>query len=117
MVTGGWELGQCNKCGQLVNDVEIREIQGAAEHSNPTASHDECYRGLKIQPCDVTDQFMACNLGDITPVQAYDICVAIQYLMRAGRKGDDWRQDVQKAENHLHRARVGQWPWGVSEDD
>lgn len=35
---------------------------------------------------------------------------AIKYLLRCGAKaGEDWKDDVAKAENYLHRARTGEW--------
>lgn len=41
---------------------------------------------------------------------AYAIGNAIKYLLRVGKKqGEDWQDDVEKAENYLHRARTGEW--------
>ena len=41
---------------------------------------------------------------------AYSIGNAIKYLLRVGKKqGEDWQDDVEKAENYLHRARTGEW--------
>lgn len=41
---------------------------------------------------------------------AYAIGNAIKYLLRAGKKqGEDWQDDVEKAENYLHRAHTGEW--------
>ena len=41
---------------------------------------------------------------------AYSIGNAIKYLLRVGKKqGEDWQDDVEKAENYLHRALPGDW--------
>ena len=41
---------------------------------------------------------------------AYNIGLAIKYLLRLGLKeGESWEEDVAKAENYLHRARTGEW--------
>lgn len=41
---------------------------------------------------------------------AFAIGNAIKYLLRVGKKqGEDWQDDVEKAENYLHRARTGEW--------
>lgn len=40
---------------------------------------------------------------------AYAIGNALKYILRAGVKTDDWRCDIAKAENYLHRALTGEW--------
>lgn len=41
---------------------------------------------------------------------AYCIGNALKYLLRAGNKpGEQWKDDIAKAENYLHRALTGEW--------
>lgn len=41
---------------------------------------------------------------------AYCIGNAIKYLLRCGIKnGENWKDDIAKAENYLHRAISGKW--------
>jgi hypothetical protein len=73
------------------------------------SNHDDHYSKMKIQPVDVQEQILAQESG-LTPTQKHHICEAIAYQMRAGLKeGQDWRKDLEKAENYLHRARTGKW--------
>lgn len=46
----------------------------------------------------------------IPRAEAYYIGNALKYLLRAGNKPtEDWRDDVAKAENYLHRALHNEW--------
>lgn len=48
--------------------------------------------------------------GSIPRKSAYMIGNALKYIMRAGTKpNEDWKDDVAKAENYLHRALKGEW--------
>jgi len=41
---------------------------------------------------------------------AYSIGNALKYICRAGKKpGEEWMDDIRKAENYLHRATHGEW--------
>jgi len=41
---------------------------------------------------------------------AYNIGQALKYILRVGVKHPDaWKEDMQKAENYLHRATTGEW--------
>jgi hypothetical protein len=42
--------------------------------------------------------------------------MACKYILRAGTK-DDWRKDLEKAANYLHRALHGVWPWDEPDID
>jgi hypothetical protein len=73
------------------------------------SNHDDHYSKTTIQPVDVQEQILNAESG-LTPTQKHHICEAIAYQMRAGLKeGQDWRKDLEKAENYLHRARTGKW--------
>ena len=50
------------------------------------------------------------NRENIPRPSAFAIGNAIKYLLRVGKKqGEDWQDDVEKAENYLHHARTGEW--------
>lgn len=73
------------------------------------SNHDDHYSKMPIQSVDVQEQILSAESG-LTPTQKHHICEAIAYQMRAGLKeGQDWRKDLEKAENYLHRARTGKW--------
>ena len=73
------------------------------------SNHDDHYAKMQIQPVDVQEQILNAESG-LTSTQKHHICEAIAYQMRAGLKdGQDWKKDIEKAENYLHRARTGKW--------
>ena len=72
-------------------------------------NHDDHYIRMRIQPVDVQEQILA-QPSEVEHVARHHIAVAVAYQMRAGMKeGQDWRKDLEKAENYLHRARTGLW--------
>lgn len=52
---------------------------------------------------------MVAERENIPRKAAHNICECVRYLMRVGVKTPDWRLDVAKAENYLHRALNGCW--------
>ncbi len=73
------------------------------------ANHDKHYAQMAIQPIDVQEQILRSENG-MDAVQKHHICEAVAYIMRAGLKeGQDWRKDLDKARNYLHRASTGEW--------
>lgn len=49
------------------------------------------------------------NRDNLPPSAAYCIGNALKYILRAGKKTPDWKEDISKAENYLHRAIHGEW--------
>ena len=45
----------------------------------------------------------------LPPVKAYMVGNAAKYIIRMGKKTEDFESDLFKAENYLHRARTGKW--------
>ena len=45
----------------------------------------------------------------LPPVKAYMVGNAAKYIIRMGKKTEDFESDIFKAENYLHRARTGRW--------
>ena len=71
--------------------------------------HDKHYAEKEIEPILVIEQVMDC-VSEVPAKSRYAMAQAIRYLMRAGGKvGEDWRKELEKAENYIHRARTGQW--------
>jgi hypothetical protein len=71
-------------------------------------SHDQHYKQMRIQPIEVME--MIIEREDIPLKSRLNLCIALNYQARAGTK-EDWRKDVEKAQNHIHRALHGVWPW------
>ena len=77
-----------------------------------TLKHDTHYASMAIEPIDVMEQRM--KPSDIAEfpdtIQRMHLAIALSYIMRAGLKeGQSWEKDVEKAQNHLHRALKGKW--------
>lgn len=74
-------------------------------------NHDSHYqrieKDLGIQPIQAGEFVVAKE--HIPRKPAKNIATAVEYLLRAGDKGEPWEKDVQKAMNHLHRALTGEW--------
>jgi hypothetical protein len=50
------------------------------------------------------------NRENIPRKSAYMIGNALKYILRVGEKsGEDWEDDIAKAENYLHRSITGEW--------
>jgi hypothetical protein len=72
-------------------------------------NHDDHYAAMGIQPVDVQEQILLADSA-LSTVEKHHIAEAVAYLMRAGLKeGQDWRKDLDKAMNYIHRARNGRW--------
>ena len=72
-------------------------------------AHDEHYASKVIEPILVIEQVMS-TAKEVPEEARYSVGQAIRYLMRVGTKaGEDWRKELDKAENYIHRARTGQW--------
>lgn len=52
---------------------------------------------------------MVMRRENIPPESRFSICQALCYLLRCGVKTDEWAEDIEKAENYLHRATTGEW--------
>ena len=52
---------------------------------------------------------MVMQRENIPPESRFSICQALRYLLRCGVKTDEWAEDIEKAENYLHRATTGEW--------
>ena len=73
------------------------------------SNHDKHYAEMDIQPIDVQEQILRSDNG-MDAVQKHHVAEAVAYIMRAGRKeGQDWRKDLDKARNYLHRASTEEW--------
>lgn len=71
------------------------------------AVNPEHYKGTKVETIDILEMFIS-QEASISPVQKYNLAQALKYIFRAGRKNDAL-EDLQKAENYLHRALTGEW--------
>lgn len=71
--------------------------------------HDEHYRTKEIEPILFCEQIMKTAL--VIPTEArYSVAQCARYLGRVVTKeGEDWRKELEKAENYLRRARTGEW--------
>lgn len=51
------------------------------------------------------------RLAELPPTECFDAGNLIKYIRRAGYKGDDmdYKKDVYKAANYLHRLVFGEW--------
>jgi hypothetical protein len=57
------------------------------------------YHSHKMEAIEIIEAFgLDFNLGN-----------AIKYILRAGRKTENSKEDLQKAENYIHRAVTGEW--------
>ena len=78
----------------------------------------EHYRNLEargVEPIAAMEQAAVAGI----PVEMHDavlrnlnIAMALKYLLRCGSK-DAPDSELQKAQNYVHRARYGIWPWEV----
>lgn len=72
-------------------------------------ANDQHYASKDIEPILVQEQIME-TVSEIPAKARLCIAQAIRYLMRAGTKqGEDWKKELSKAENYIHRARTGEW--------
>ena len=74
--------------------------------------HDSHYNKMDIQPVEVSEQILKLNLStnNIDSVLAYNMCKAVEYIMRCGLKDEqDAKKEIEKAINHLHRGINGEW--------
>lgn len=66
------------------------------------------YDFLKFETIEVIEAVV--RREELPRESAYCIGNALKHLLRAGLKeGEDWMDDVEKAENYLHRATTGDW--------
>jgi hypothetical protein len=71
--------------------------------------HDEHYKSKDIEPILFCEQIMKTAL-EVPPESRFNIAQAARYLGRVGtKKGEDWKKELEKSENYLHRARTGEW--------
>ena len=68
----------------------------------------EHYKAGNIETIDVLEDFVSIENRKLTPRQKYDVSQALKYLLRVGLKGPA-EVDLQKAENYIHRALMGEW--------
>ena len=72
-------------------------------------ANDQHYANKEIEPILVQEQIME-TVSEVPAKSRLCIAQAIRYLMRAGTKqGEDWKKELSKAENYIHRARTGEW--------
>jgi len=75
--------------------------------------HDEHYSEMTIQPMGVMEERIYTDehrTNGPTRLQCFNLALALKYIMRAGKKeGQPWVKDIEKAQNHLHRALTGKW--------
>lgn len=79
---------------------------------NPTKNNKVAGIHYDMKPYHETIQIIedVVTRENIPRKSAYAIGNAIKYLLRVGKKqGEDWQDDVEKAENYLHRALTGEW--------
>lgn len=72
---------------------------------------DDHYRRMEseaIEPIRVME--MLADREALPRRAAVLIVLAEKHILRAGEKsGEDWRKEIAKAENYLHRALTGEW--------
>jgi len=79
-------------------------------------AHDEHYRKLESEKKEPIIRMEEKICNEI-PVEFHLICkrnlnlaMCEKHTSRAGeKKGEDWKKELEKAENYLHRARTGNW--------
>ena len=72
-------------------------------------ANDQHYASKDIEPILVQEQIME-TVSEVPAKVRLCIAQALRYLMRAGTKqGEDWKKELSKAENYIHRARTGEW--------
>ena len=79
---------------------------------NPTKNTKVAGTHYDMKPIHETIQIIedVVTRENIPRKSAYAIGNAIKYLLRVGKKqGENWQDDVEKAENYLHRALTGEW--------
>ena len=64
------------------------------------------YKLGHFEAIDVIERVI--NSDNLTPDQVFAVGNALKYLLRLGKK-DEVADELFKAENYLHRARVGTW--------
>lgn len=79
-----------------------------------TDKHDDHYRKIEqsgIEPIVIMEELLHRMIETGIPVKAAGmIMLAQKHITRAGLKqGDDWKKDIAKARNYLHRAMTGEW--------
>ena len=71
------------------------------------SDHYERLAAQEIEPIIVME---AISRRDIPEAPRLNIALAAKHILRAGHKvGNDWSEEIKKAENYLHRARTGEW--------
>lgn len=65
------------------------------------------YQKGKWETIDLIEEIM--SRDNLPPIQAHLIAEAQRYIGRAGKKSADWRTDIFKAMNYLHRAITDTW--------
>lgn len=79
--------------------------------TNNTRADGEYYQG-KVETIDYIEQVVEKVVEQgVPPVRAYDIGQALRYVSTrlGGKDNNDYRLDLLKAMNYLHRARTGKW--------
>lgn len=103
--------GKSYNCETLTNqrnEVMAEETETVEQVKN--ATDPEHYKGLKrlgVQSIVILEDFMDME-STLTPAQKFLCATAMKYLLRCGRK-NSLDEDLQKAENYIHRARTGKW--------
>lgn len=105
------ELGKFYNCETIINqrNNDMSEPNESAEKVKKATDPDH-YKGLKRLGVDsvvVLEDFMEME-STLTPTQKFLCATAMKYILRLGRK-NSVDEDLQKAENYIHRARTGKW--------
>lgn len=104
----------CEVVSDLVNAPELSKEQlnncVKADISEKVAGRHYDLEKPVNETIELIEQIMA--RSSLPRVQAYLICNAAKYILRAGVKTADWGADIAKAENYLHRTLNGKWNSG-----
>lgn len=103
--------GKDYNCETIINqrNNDMSEPNESAEKVKQATDPDH-YKGLKRLGVDsvvVLEDFMEME-STLTPTQKFLCATAMKYILRLGRK-NSVDEDLQKAENYIHRARTGKW--------
>lgn len=105
------ELGKFYNCETIINQRNEKMIEpNESAEKVKKATDPDHYKGLKRLGVDsvvVLEDFMEME-STLTPTQKFLCATAMKYILRLGRK-NSVDEDLQKAENYIHRARTGKW--------
>lgn len=89
--------------------MKLKTVQTVSE-VQATCDPDH-YKADKVETIEILEEIVSNPKRQLTPKQRWNVAQAVRYLLRLGLKGDIFavENDLQKAENYVHRALTGDW--------